>query len=250
MFFLVSRSINARVFKAQFSCSGSVQSPLSVSSQHASMTLKGHHHKFSTKPWGTPGSSMRDHGFFLCNTSERKLPSTKLQRLERQSGNEHQFVLLVLLKSHERFGDALRILVQREDAPGSLHRLQVSCFLEELHQDVLVDVLEDVWRRFLAVRRVKLVAAHGGTDAARVWRRVWRHGGLNRPFSRRSVFDRSCCALSDSSIEDNSRFYRGLAECENSLSRWCHADGKWTPNFTRCAQQDALRDTVLTQRWT
>lgn len=156
-------------------------------SQHTNMTLTGHHqvqHEVlkNTSLQHVPS----DHGLFICahicKASRRKFHSSKLQRLARQSSNKHKFVLLVLLKSHKRFGDALRILVQREDAPGSLHRLQVSCFLEEFHQHILVDVLKDVRRRFLAVRRVEFDAAHCGTDATRVWRRVWRHGGRKDSF--------------------------------------------------------------------
>lgn len=145
----------------------------SLFSQHTNTTLVGRHqvqHEVlkNTSLQHVPS----DHGLFICahicTASRRKLPSTKLHRLARQSSNKHKFVLLVLLKSHKCFGDALGILVQRVDAPGSLHRFQVSCFLEEFHQHILVDVLKDVRRRFLAVRRVEFDAAHCGTDATRV----------------------------------------------------------------------------------
>lgn len=159
----------------------------SLFSQHTNTTLVGRHqvqHEVlkNTSLQHVPS----DHGLFICahicTASRRKLPSTKLHRLARQSSNKHKFVLLVLLKSHKCFGDALGILVQRVDAPGSLHRFQVSCFLEEFHQHILVDVLKDVRRRFLAVRRVEFDAAHCGTDATRVWRRVWRHVGRKDSF--------------------------------------------------------------------
>ena len=92
--------------------------------------------------------------------------SAHLEQLPEHPGDLQELVLLALLQRHQGPGRLLRVLGVGEDAPHSLLRLHVAGFLEEPHQRVLVDVLEDVGRSLLAVRRVELVAVDRGADPA------------------------------------------------------------------------------------
>lgn len=151
-------------------------SHFSVCSHNTDMVQKNHL-KFSI--WGTAASSvwMHEHGLSLsartCALSTQT--SAKYKWLAHQSRNKQKSVFFIRLKSHERFGDALGVLVVCEDELCSLDRLRVSRFLKEFDEHISIDVLEDVCRRFLAVRGVEPDAVHGGTDAARAWGCVKRH---------------------------------------------------------------------------
>lgn len=92
--------------------------------------------------------------------------STKLEEVSEHAGNLEELVFLALLESHERPRRLLLILSIGEDTPHSLLRLHVARFLEEPHQCVLVDVLENIGHGFLAVRRVKPVAVDRRTHSA------------------------------------------------------------------------------------
>lgn len=101
--------------------------------------------------------------------------STHLEQLSDHPSDLEELVLLPLLQSHQSPGRLLRVLGVGEDAPHPLLRLHVARFLEESHERVLVDVLEDVAHGFLTVRRVELVAVNRGADAAALGGRVGRH---------------------------------------------------------------------------
>lgn len=94
--------------------------------------------------------------------------------------NLEELVLLSLLQGHQGPRRLLRVLRVGEDAPHSLLRLHVACFLEEPHQRVLVHVLEDVGHGLLAMSRVKLVAVDRRADPAALGGHVGRHLDLFR----------------------------------------------------------------------
>lgn len=98
--------------------------------------------------------------------SEARCSSAQFQQLSDHPRDLQELVLLPLLQSHQRARRLLRVLRVGEDAPHALLRLHVAGFLEESHQRVLVDVLENVRHGLLAVRRVELVAVDGRTDPA------------------------------------------------------------------------------------
>lgn len=107
----------------------------------------------------------------------RERRSTQFEQMPDHAHDLEELVLLPLLQSHQGPGRLLRVLGVGEDAPHSLLRLHVARLLEELHQRVLVDVLEDVGRGSLAVRRVELVSVDGRADPATFRRHVGRHAG-------------------------------------------------------------------------
>lgn len=107
------------------------------------------------------GSHMSRNRETLCQTE-----STHFEQLSDHAYDLEELVLLSLLQSHQGPGCLLRVLGVREDASHSLLRLHVARFLEESHQRVLVDVLENVGHGFLAVRRVEPVAVDRGGDPA------------------------------------------------------------------------------------
>lgn len=107
--------------------------------------------------------------------ADRERQSTQFEQLSDHAGDLEELVLLSLLQSHQGPGRLLRVLGVGEDAPHSLFRLHVAGFLEESHQGVLIDILEDVGHGLLAVRRVKLVAVDRRADPAAFRGHVGRH---------------------------------------------------------------------------
>lgn len=101
--------------------------------------------------------------------------SAQLQKVSHHPRDAQELVLLPLFESHQSFGRLLGVMREGEDTPDSLLGFHVSGFLEESHERVLVDVLENVRHRALAVRRVKLVAVGRRADPARFWVHVARH---------------------------------------------------------------------------
>lgn len=101
--------------------------------------------------------------------------STQLQKVSDHPRDPQELVLLPLLESHQSFGRLFGVLREGEDASHPLLGFHVSRFLEESHERVLVDVLEDVRHRSLAMRCVKLVAVDRRADPARFWVHVGRH---------------------------------------------------------------------------
>lgn len=106
---------------------------------------------------------------------ETRGASAHLEQLPQHPGDLQELVLLALLESHERAGRLLWVLGVGEDAPHPLLRLHVARLLEEPHERVLVDVLEDVAHGLLAVRRVEPVAVDRGADPAALGGRVAGH---------------------------------------------------------------------------
>lgn len=99
-------------------------------------------------------------------------PSAQLEQMPEHPSDLQKLVLLPLLQRHQGPGRLVRVLRVGEDAPDSLLRLHVPRFLEQSHQRVLVDVLEDVGSSLLPVRGVKFVAVDTRTDPATLRGRV------------------------------------------------------------------------------
>lgn len=115
-----------------------------------------------------------------AHKSQQSLKHTESQSPYFEEFSDHprnleELVLLPLLQSHQSPGRLLRVLRVGEDAPYSLLRLHVACFLEESHQRVLVDVLKDVGHGLLSVRRGELVAVDRRADPAAFVGGVGRH---------------------------------------------------------------------------
>lgn len=133
---------------------------------------------FGTNPVALgPSSHSSSHS---AHKSRQSLKHTESQSPYFEEFSDHprdleELVLLPLLQSHQSPGRLLRVLCVGEDAPYSLLRLHVACFLEESHQRVLVDVLKDVGHGLLSVRRVELVAVDRRADPAAFVGSVGRH---------------------------------------------------------------------------